>query len=328
MIISKTPLRISFFGGGTDLPEYFLKRKGAVISTAINKYVYHSISYHPAEINDSAIKIAYSKIENVNHLDEIKHAPFREIIREMGLKKDIEIHVVSDLPSYSGLGSSSSFTVGLIKILTEYKNNKISAIELAKKAVYIERNLLNEAVGLQDQTIASFGGICLIEFNKNEEIKVTPVNLSELVKDELSNSLMLFYTGIKRKAEELEKKKIENLNSITQNLDNILKNTYQAAEMLNSNFSLSKFGELLNTTWQQKKLLANEVSNNVIDGMYDVAINSGAVGGKLLGAGGGGFLLLVVPDEKKNYIRKSLKDFYEIEFSINAPGSTIIASNN
>lgn len=328
MIISKTPFRVSFFGGGTDLPEYFSRNKGAVISTAITKYIYHSVSYHSKQINDNSIKIAYSKIENLNDLNEIKHAPFREIIRESGIKNDIEIHVVSDLPSYTGLGSSSSFTVGLINILNEYKNKKISKMELAKKAIHIERNILKESVGYQDQTIAAFGGFNLIEFSNKDNIKVTPIDLSNSFKSELSSSLMLFFTGIKRKAQNIEINKINNINKISTELKKIYEITFKAMNVLENSKSISEFGFLLNETWNLKKSLGSDVSNKIIDQMYDDAIKAGAIGGKLLGAGGGGFLLLVVPEEKKSKVRINLKNFYEINFEMCAHGAEIILNDH
>ena len=255
MIISKTPFRISFFGGGTDLPEYFLKRKGAVISTTIDKYIYHTVSDHPGKINSSSIKIAYSKIENTNKLSSIEHSPFREILQIMGVNKDIEVHVISDLPSFSGLGGSSAFTVGLINSLAKYKNKNISKKSLALKAIDIERNILNESVGCQDQTAAAYGGLNLIEFNSLRNISVTPIKLEASLIKEFNNSLMLFFTGIKRRAQGIESKKIKNIDKISTDLDLILDNTYKAFSILKKDKDIYKFGKLLNETWNLKKRL-------------------------------------------------------------------------
>tara|TARA_B100001093_G_scaffold520276_1_gene614163 strand:- start:1536 stop:2525 length:990 start_codon:yes stop_codon:yes gene_type:complete len=329
MIISKTPFRISFFGGGTDLPEYFFRQnKGAVISTAIDKYIYLTVSSHPKEINEESIKIAYSKIENLENVDEMQHTPFKEIIKYFNISKNIEIHVISDLPSFSGLGGSSSFTVGLVNALSTFVSEPIDNHQLTYKSIDIERNILKEAVGCQDQTIAAFGGMNFIEFNSESDIKVTPIDLNPNLKDELSNSLMLFFTGIKRKAQTIEINKINNIKNIYNELDNIHKITLDALNMLTNSQSISRFGDLLSQTWELKKKLSKDVSASKIDQMYNDAIDAGAIGGKLLGAGGGGFLLLVVPNEKKGNVRNSLREFYEINFNIMAEGSKIIHNNN
>lgn len=324
MIISKTPFRVSFFGGGTDLPEYFVNRTGAVISTTINKYIYHTISNHPSEINSSSIKIAYSKIENASKLIDIKHSPFREILKKMNINGNIEIHVISDLPSFSGLGGSSAFTVGLINSLTNYKQKTISKKKLAAKAIEVERNILKESVGLQDQIAASYGGFNLIEFSKSNQFSVHPIKLSEKFKKKLNNSIMLFFTGIKRKAQNIESKKIKNISKISHNLDLISEITYKALRVLTNENDIKKFGLLLNETWKLKRKLDNSVSNKLIDNMYNNAISSGALGGKLLGAGGGGFMLFIVPPNKKNIVRRKLKNFYEVKFSFSDLGSSII----
>ena len=326
MIISKTPLRISFFGGGTDLPEYFIENKGAVISTTINKFIYHTVSYHPSSINSSSIKIVYSKVENANNIDEIKHSPFREILKAMEVKDNIEIHVISDLPSFSGLGGSSAFTVGLINCLSIYKKSKLSKYELTARAHEIERNILAESVGYQDQTAAAYGGINLIEFNNVDDFNVTPINLDEIVLKEFEESLMLFFSGIKRKAQDIESKKISNIKNNIENLNEIKKITYQAYEKLIINNNLESFGKMLNDTWNLKKKLETSVSNNIIDEMYTLAIQAGALGGKLLGAGGGGFMLFYVPKDKQDKVKIALKYFHEVDFSFTKKGSEILQS--
>tara|TARA_B100002019_G_scaffold292419_1_gene315434 strand:+ start:2549 stop:3541 length:993 start_codon:yes stop_codon:yes gene_type:complete len=327
MIISKTPFRISFFGGGTDLPEYFTSNKGAVISTTINKYIYHTVSEHPKEINSSSIKIVYSKVENTSKISDLKHRPFREILKLMGIKNNIEVHVISDLPSFSGLGGSSSFTVGLIKVLTEYKKMTISKKNLALKAIDIERNILKESVGMQDQTAASFGGLNLIEFNNLNNVIVKPIKINQFFLKKLNNSLMLFFTGIKRRAQDIEEKKIKNIDNISRNLDEIYITTYKALNILEIEQDIYKFGKLLNDTWNLKRQLDKSVSNKIVDQMYQKAIQAGAIGGKLLGAGGGGFMLFVAPQKKKKDIKMALKNFYEVDFDIFSEGSKIIQGN-
>lgn len=323
MIIARTPLRVSFFGGGTDLQCYCSKYRGAVIGSTIDKYIYHILSTFESKLFDHSIRINYSKVEHVKKLSDIKHHPFREILNFFNLKKDIEIHLASDLPAFSGLGSSSAFTVGLINSITNYNNKKISKLELAKKSIYVEQEILKESVGSQDQTFASYGGFNLIYFNKNN-IKVEKIKINQSKFDELNSSLMLFYTGIKRSATRIEKNKIENFNDIRKNLDEILKHVDKAYHILSSNIPIYKFGELLGETWNQKKLLDNSVSNKIIDQMYSSALQNGAIGGKILGAGGGGFMLLFVPNEKQKSVRKVLKNFHEIKFNLDSPGSEII----
>ena len=254
--------------------------------------------------------------------------PFKEIIKQFDLTKDIEIHVIADMPSFSGLGGSSSFTVGLINALQSYTKKPILVKELAYKAIQVERNILKEAVGCQDQTIAAFGGFNFIEFSKIDNIKVTPININSDFKNELSNSLMLFFTGMQRKAQSIEINKINNINNISSKLEKIYEITIKALDILENSKSISEFGFLLNETWKLKKSLGKDISNSTVDQMYKDAINAGALGGKLLGAGGGGFLLLLVPEENKKKVRLSLKDFYEIDFNICADGSKIIHNDD
>lgn len=326
MLICRTPFRVSFFGGGTDLPEYFNKYRGAVIGTAIDKYIYHTISRFPSELFEYNTKISYSKVECVKSIDDITHLPFREILRSTNILKDVEIHIAADLPSYSGLGSSSSFTVGLLQAINAFKGQDISPLELAKEAIRIERDVLRESVGCQDQTFAAFGGMNLIRFGPDNEIVVEPLHLSGNVIEELSASLIMFFTGITRRASNIEADKIKHINSLESNLHSLLSIVEEAYELLQSGTNLFKFGELLHRGWNEKKRLANGVSNPVIDEIYDTGIRNGALGGKLLGAGGGGFMLFFVPPEKREKLKKSLSHLSEIPFSMGAAGSTIIYS--
>lgn len=326
MLISRTPLRVSFFGGGTDLPEFYRNHRGAVIGTAIDKYIYHTVSRFPSELFDYTTRISYSKVECVRSIDDIQHAPFREILRECGIQKDIEIHVAADLPSFSGLGSSSSFTVGLLKALYAFQQKEISPLTLTNEAIRIEREVLREAVGCQDQSFASFGGMNLISFSADNTITVEPLSLSAQTMEELSASLILFFTGITRRAANIEEDKIKRIDDLNANLKSMLHIVDDAYTLLTNNKGLSGFGALLDKAWKEKKALGVGVSNGRIDQMYQTAIDNGAFGGKLLGAGGGGFLLFFVPPENRVKLKKALSQFSEIPFSMNAPGATIIYS--
>ncbi len=324
MIISKTPLRISYFGGGTDLPEFYKKHGGAVLGTAIDKYIYHTISHFPSKLFDYSVRISYSKVERVQNVSEIEHVPFREILHSLKIERDIEIHVASDLPSFSGLGTSSAFTVGLIKALHAFKGSHISREQLTYKAIAMERETLKEVVGCQDQTFAAHGGLNLIEFTTAGTINVERIAISNARRAELNASLMLFFTGITRRAQNIESNKIKNIEKIEKNLLKMLGHVEQAHKILSGNMDLSSFGILLDKTWNEKKELDRSVSNKIIDEMYKDAIRAGALGGKLLGAGGGGFMLFYVPHERKQAIRSALRQYHEIPFQIDAPGSTII----
>ncbi len=324
MLISRTPFRVSFFGGGTDLPEFYRKHKGAVIGTAIDKYIYHTVSRFPSELFDYTTRISYSKVECVNNINEIQHAPFREILKECGIEKDVEIHIAADLPSFSGLGSSSSFSVGLLNALTRFQGKGLSPLELAKEAIRIEREVLREAVGCQDQAFAAFGGMNLISFKPDDSIEVEPIAISPAAMEELSASLVLFFTGITRRAVNVESDKIKRINDLSQNLLSMLNIVDDAYRLLTNGRNLEQFGALLHKTWVEKKALSSGVSNEQIDNMYRLGMENGALGGKLLGAGGGGFLLFFVPPEKKQVLRKAMSSFSEIEFTMAAPGSSII----
>jgi D-glycero-alpha-D-manno-heptose-7-phosphate kinase len=324
MIIVRTPLRISFFGGGTDFPEFFSENGGAVLGTAIDKYIYHTVSHVPSWLFNHKIRFAYRKVEFVNHLDEIEHVPFREILRHCNVHKDIEVNLASDLPAFSGLGSSSSFTVGLIKGLNAFKGRHVNQQELAEQAIFIEREVLKESVGVQDQIFASYGGLNIVQLSSRCNFSVERIALSRERLKELDQSLMLFFTGVTRRAQEVEKKKIQNIANLNTNLKKMLTLVDRAHSALTGNGSLSAFGALLHETWMEKRSLDSAVSSPEIDFLYQQGINAGALGGKLLGAGGGGFMLFFVPPERQERMRLALAAFNEVQFSINAPGSAII----
>ncbi|MGZ3747418.1 MAG: GHMP family kinase ATP-binding protein [Pseudobdellovibrionaceae bacterium] len=326
MIISKTPLRISFFGGGTDFPEFYEQHGGAVLGAAIDKNIYHAVTRFPSELFDYSIRLAYRKVECVKSLEDIEHAPFREILRRLEIVKDVEIGLTSDLPSFSGLGSSSAFTVGLINALNAYKGKHIGQASLAKAAIHMEREVLRESVGCQDQIFSAFGGFNLIEFKAHNEFVVNRVSLSRTRMEELNKSLLMFFTGITRRASTLERKKIDNLAVNEAALKRMLAHVEKAHDLLMSNQCLSEFGKLLDETWREKRSLDTGVSCLEIDQMYAKSMEAGALGGKLLGAGGGGFMLLFVPPERQDSVRKALKSYYEVLFNLNTPGSGIIYS--
>ena len=326
MIISKTPLRISFFGGGTDFPEFYLKHGGAVLGASIDKNIYHTVNYFHSDLFEHSIRLAYRKVECVRSIDEIEHKPFQAILRYVGLNKDIEITLAADLPSFSGLGSSSSFTVGLVNALSAYQGRFIPSRNLAQIAINIERDILGEAVGVQDQIFAAFGGFNLIQFTSDGDFNVHRIPISKDRLDELDHSLLLFFTGITRRAVDIESNKIRNLNNISATLCRMLKLVDRAHNLLVSNSPISAFGELLDATWMEKRLLDPCVSRMEIDMMYQIAKDNGALGGKLLGAGGGGFMLFFVPQEKKHKLRTALRGYHEVPFRLGTSGSTIIHS--
>lgn len=326
MIICQTPLRISFFGGGTDFPEFFEEHGGAVLAGAIDKYLYHCVTRFPSALFDYSIRLSYRKVECVKQIDDIEHAPFREILRSLDIERDVEIHLAADLPAFSGLGSSSSFTVGLIHSLAAFRGEFLPRPDLAYRAIQMERHVLNEAVGCQDQVTAAFGGLNVIEFTREDNICVSRIALSPSRLEELNASLLLFFTGVTRRAGNLERNKLSRLDSIRGNLTRMRKLVDEAHRLLTSNAPLSDFGRLLDTTWKEKRCLDPGVSSAEIDHIYETGIAAGALGGKLLGAGGGGFVLFFVPPERQSKVRTELKDYFEVSFNIGAPGSTIIHS--
>ena len=324
MILCKTPLRVSFFGGGTDFPEHFLKHGGAVLGTAVDKYIYHSFMPFHSRLFDYSVRIAYRQVECVKNVDGIQHSPFRETLKFVGMERDVEISLTSDLPSLSGLGSSSSFIVGLLNALYAFRGKAVPRLELAYQAIKIERDILREAVGCQDQVFAAVGGMNLVEFTDIDNITVHRIPMSRPRRDELEGSLLMFYTGITRKASELEAKKMKNVHSLADHLIAMRKLVDEGYQLLTGGRDLGEFGRLLDRAWRLKKQLAAEVSNPAIDAMYDAAIEAGALGGKLLGAGGGGFMIFFVPPEKQNAVRQALSDYYEINIALAAPGSQIV----
>jgi len=328
MIISKTPFRISFFGGGTDYPVWYRENQGAVLSTTIDKYCYITIRYLPPFFPHKH-RIVYSKIEMVNDINEILHPAVRATLQFLNIDKGIEIHHDGDLPAKTGLGSSSSFTVGLLKSLYALKGVIPSKLQLAKEAIHIERDILKESVGAQDQVAAAFGGFNKISFAGNDEIKIEPITLTEARIKELESHLVLYFTGFSRYASEVAKTQIEKTPDRKRELTLMYQMVDTAVNILNDeNKNILEFGKLLNETWQLKKSLTDKISTPEIDDIYQRALEVGAVGGKLLGAGGGGFLLLFIPPEKQKKVREEFKNLLEVKFHFEKGGSRIIYYNN
>lgn len=323
MIISRTPLRMSFVGGGSDIPSFYLKYGGAVISTAINKYIYINVN----KKFDDGIRIAYSKTEEVDSIEKVEHRLVKATMEVLDIKGGIEITSIADIPSRgTGLGSSSSFTVGLLNALNAY-NGKFSSSEyLGKESCRIELDICKEPIGKQDQYAAAYGGFNLIEFNRNGDVKVSPIITKNETILEIEENLLVFYTGLTRSASSILKNQSDNLKNDSIKINNMAKMVDLTYLLLSSiqNNNTKAFGEILHENWVLKKGLSEGITNPFIDECYQIALNSGAVGGKILGAGAGGFLLFYA--EKKNHksIINSLSKLKLINFSFEKNGSQII----
>jgi len=323
VIITKTPFRISFFGGGTDYPDYYHEHGGSVLSTTIDKYCCIACRYLPPFF-EHKYRIVYSKIENKLNIKDIDHPAVRGVLEYIENFEGLEIHYFGDLPARSGLGSSSSFTVGLLNAVNALKNNTLSKESLAFGALDIEQNLLGEAVGSQDQVSAAYGGLNRIDFDTGGKFKVTPVNLSLQRKEELENNTLLLFTGVTRFSGNIAQKKIDNLSKNLTGLHQMKEQVDEGVSILSCpNRSLKDFGKLLNDGWQLKRELAQGVTNSKIDEMYQAGISGGALGGKLLGAGGGGFMMFYV--EKKNHqsVINKLGSYLHIPVKFENHGSAI-----
>ena len=312
MIIIKTPFRISFFGGGTDYPEWYRKNGGSVLSTTIDKYSYITCRYLPPFFEHKH-RIVYSQIENVKQINEIEHPAVRAVLNWANVTNGLEMHYDGDLPARSGLGSSSTFTVGLIHALSALSGIMISKHDLATNAIHIEQNILKENVGSQDQISASYGGFNKITFKKDDSFIVEPVTISLSRRHELSSHLMLFFTGFSRIADKVAKSKIENFDIKKQQIKLMGEMVNESMEILmNENTLIDEFGKLLHDSWLIKRDLSNMVTSNEIDAIYQSALSAGAIGGKLLGAGGGGFMLIFAKPERHAAIRDRLKNFIHV----------------
>ncbi len=323
MIISRTPYRISFFGGGTDYPAWYLANGGAALAASIDKYCYLTCRYLPPFFEHKS-RIVYSKIESCHEIDEIQHPAVRETLRFLGIDRGVEIHHDGDLPARSGMGSSSAFTVGLLNALYALKGYMPSKHQLMMESIHIEQNMIGETVGSQDQATAAHGGFNFIRFLQNGEIAVRPVIMTAERIHELNSHLMLFYTGIKRTAADVASSYVIDIGSKKRQLTVIKDMVVESLKLLNNSRELKPFGELMHESWLVKRSLSASVSNNEVDQAYEAARSAGAVGGKITGAGGGGFMLLFVPPERQNAVRETLGKLIHVPFSFDYNGSQIV----
>ena len=326
MIISKTPFRVSFFGGGTDYPIWFEKYGGAVLSTTIDKYCYITVRYLPPFFKHKH-RIVYSIVEDVKAENQIKHPVVKALLKYFEIDKGVEIHHDGDLPARSGLGSSSSFTVGMLNSFYALKGKIVSKGQLAKEATHIERDILRENVGSQDQVAVAHGGFNKISFNSDHNFKVEAITLQKEKIKQLQDHLMLVFTGFSRHASKIAKEQIRNTPHKEKELIVIRHMVDKAVAILNSDRDIGEFGKLLHESWLIKKSISKKISNTEVDFLYKSAIKSGAIGGKLLGAGGGGFMLLFVRPENRQKVSHALKGFLEVKFKFENEGSQIIYYN-
>ena len=325
MIVSKTPLRVSFFGGGTDFHNYFRNSKygyGSVISTGINMYVYIIVNKR----FDNKIRLVYSGNELVDSVDEVKHNIIREALKITGITSGIEILYLADLPMTNlgvGLASSSALAVGVLNALHAYKGEMVSKEQLAKEAIDIEINILHQQIGIQDQYAVSYGGFNRYIFKKDDSVIIEPIKLKSTGKKKLLSNLMLFYTGMPRDSRKIFEEQKETTKNRSEILDELVEITDRVMDYIKEE-NFDELGKILDRTWQIKKQFASGVSNEEIDKMYNLALNAGAFGGKILGAGGGGFLLLYVPKKMQKDVREALIDYSQVEFDFDKDGSKIV----
>ena len=316
MIVTRTPFRVSFCGGGTDIPSYYRENGGAVLSTSIDKYVYITMvrSFHSSTI------LKYSTVENVESIDDIKHPIFRELLKKHGVS-GVEINSTSNIPAGTGLGSSSAFTVGLANAIGAFNHTIMTKKMLAEEACDIEINRLNEPIGKQDQYASAYGGLNFIRFNKDDTVDVEPISLDPEDKKEMFGNLMMFYIGGTRSASEILKGYGKNKSK--SNYGQMVKLAERLRYELNKG-NISSLGKILDEGWQIKRTISSGITNPVIDDMYDKAIDNGAVGGKLLGAGGNGFMLFYVEKDSQENVRKALSGYREMDFTFDEEGSKVV----
>ncbi len=329
MIVSRTPYRISFFGGGTDYPDWYTKNGGSVLSTTINKYCYISAKYN-TNLDVINHKIIWSHIENVYSFKDILHPAVREGLLQMQMDetKGLEIYHSGDLPARTGIGSSSSFCVGLINSLANLNEKPLNKTDLALKAIELEQNILNEKVGSQDQIAASFGGFNKIIFNKDSSFNVEKIEIKQETLSTLNKNMSLYYTGtrIGRNSSDVISDMVNNFDSNYSLLTELESFVEEGIALLKKS-DISNFGKLLNESWKIKKSLGKEISNEHINEIYDTAINCGAYGGKILGAGGAGFIMFIIPESNKTTLKEKLKNCTEVPFEFENSGSKIILNS-
>ncbi|HTY22255.1 MAG TPA: GHMP kinase [Desulfomonilaceae bacterium] len=323
MIITRTPLRISFCGGGTDLPSYYLRQQGAVLSTTVNKYIYITVNRLSPYFAHS-ILLKYSQSELVDSVEEIRHPIIREAMKLTGIVDRVEITSMADIPAGTGLGSSSSYAVALLHGLHTLKGEYVSAGQLAREACEIEIARLGDPIGKQDQYIAAYGGICHLRFNPDESVFVDPVICSYETKKALEENLLMFYTGTTRRSSDILEVQKATTGQHMDVLSRMKDLCSEALEVIRAGKYLHRFGEILHEGWQCKRTLVNSITNDTIDKYYETGLTAGALGGKLLGAGGGGFLLFYAEKQNHGRIREALGGLQELPFHFEPQGTKII----
>jgi len=320
LIIVQTPLRISFFGGGTDFPSFFMEEGGCVLTSAIDKYIYVAVKKR----FDDKLRIGYTQTEMVDNIDEIQHELIREALRITGIGSGIEITTMGDIPSEgSGLGSSSTVTVGALHALYTYLGEIVSTEKLAREACTIEIDRLKKPIGIQDQYIAAYGNLRFLDFLPDGQVRVEKVLIDSESRRALNDRFLLFFTGLSRRADNILKEQKENIKDRIAVLRELKQMVHEARRNLD-NGDFDAFGLLLHESWKLKKRLAGQITNGTIDDMYEMARRSGAIGGKITGAGGGGFLLLYVPYERQSVVRNALCGLRELPFRLEADGTKVI----
>lgn len=320
MIIVQTPLRVSFFGGGTDFRSFFSAEGGCVLSSAIDKYVFVTIK----ERFDQLLRIGYTRTEMVTSVAEIQHELIRESLHKTRIERGVEVTTMGDIPSSgSGLGSSSTVTVGALHAMYTYRGEIVPAEQLAREACEIEIDTLGKPIGIQDQYIAAYGGLRFMEFAPGGKVHCEKIELDSYLKRRLNESLLLFFTGVTRRADTILDEQKRNIGGRLAVLREMRQMAYTARDELRAG-NLDSIGELLHKSWELKKQLASQISNGMIDDMYQAARRAGAIGGKITGAGGGGFLLLYCPQEKREAVRTALSHLQELPFRLEQDGSKVI----
>lgn len=322
MIISRAPLRVSFCGGGSDIPVFYEKYGGCVLSCSIRKYVY--VALHPS-FNKQSITLKYSKTEEVNEFDEIEHKYFRVMLKDYDVK-GVEITSMADIPAGTGLGSSSAFTVAVLKALRAFKKKNYSTYALACEACDVEINKAGSPIGKQDQFASAFGGLNFITFHKNGKVTIEPLLIPDSCEENLQRNLLMFYTGLKHDANAILSEQSKNVASNEEKINAQLKLCKMTKELKKhlEEGDIDFLGKVLKESWELKKTLSSGIDNKVINEIYNKAISAGADGGKLLGAGGGGFMLFYVKPQNQDSVRNALRNYLEVEFKIDYEGATII----
>lgn len=324
-VTTATPMRLSFVGGGTDLPDFFLEHAGAVVSTAIDKHVYVTVKRH-STLFEERYRLNYSETELVQSIDDIDNMIIRECLRLVPVEPPLYVSTVGDIPASSGLGSSGSFAVGMLSALHELRGERVSAGQLAEEACYVERDVLGQPVGNQDQYAAAFGGLNYIEFRKSGRTVIDPLTVAPEVLETLFASSMLFWTGVIRSSGSILEEQKSNIGARTEQLTRMRDLAKDCRNLFLDGFDIETFGAMMHRNWVEKRELASSISNSGIDADYEKARAAGALGGKIAGAGGGGFLLLLVPASRQQAVREALGHLEEIPFGFEPHGSRVLYS--